>query len=420
MKKSTRAVIVSLILVAAVASVVLTVVARQRSAAADAIETFTVRIDELTETVSGTGSFVPSVRQTVFSRVSGVVEEVRVAEGELVADGDPLLRVEDEEYAQNLERARSAYQSTRRTSLQQILNLQSALSAAERAAGQVRRTHEKNVELRSAEAISLEQFQQSEEALAEATEALRSAREQLNLFTGRPLTAEPIRSAEAAEDVVDDVPEVIQAALAVRQAENALADTVPTAPTNGTVAQVAVEAGALVTPNAPLARIERLDSMIAEIQIDEVDIGKISVGNPAEVRSDTLLGESLPGTVVRISPTIQRVGNTRVSTVDVSVQSGERRLKSGASCTVRISTTTKDEALVIPITAYRTERGETYVYVLEPDGEDYRLRRRDIELGIVTVNLVEVIEGLEEGDVIADGNIARLREDLVVRREEAE
>lgn len=420
MKQSSRVLIVSLIVVAAAASVGLTVAARLRSADADAIDTFTVRIDELTETVSGTGSFVPSVRRTVFSQVTGLVEEVFVDEGDVVDSGARLLHIDDEQYVLNLERAQITYRSTRRASLQQILNLQSAFGAAERAARQVRRTNEKNVALRSADAISLEQFQQSEEALAEATEALRSAREQLNLYTGRPLTAEPIRSADAAEVLVDEVPEVVQAALAVRQAEDALADTVARAPTAGTVAQVAVETGSLVAPNAPLVRVERLDSMNAEIHIDEVDIGKISVGNTAEIRSDSFLGRSLSGEVVAISPTIHRVGNTRVSTVDVSVDSGERMLKSGASCTVRISTTTKERALVIPITAYRTEQDETFVYVLDPDGDDYRLRRREIELGIVTVNLVEVVEGLEEGEVIADGNIARLREGMVVGREEEE
>jgi HlyD family secretion protein len=422
MKRRSRVILLSIIGVAIVAVVTLSIAQRRRAGALETVDSFIVSVEDMTETISGTGNLVPAERRTVFSRVSGVVRNVGVDEGDVVDAGTRLLEIDDRDYQHNLEKARIAFRSTRRSALQQILNLQSSYVGARRRLTKATRTHANNRELREANAISNEQFQQSEEALADAEQALRLAREQLNLYTGREITEDPITSSELAEQVVDGLPEVRQAALAVRQAQDALSDTRPRAPITGTVAMVATDEGGLVTPNAPLARLERLDSMKAEIQIDEVDIGKISLGDPAVVESDSMLGESLEGSVESIAPTVARVGNTRVSAVAIQLHDNPPGLKSGASCTVRIRTTTKEDALTVPITAYETEGDDTYVFVLNATEDDgrYRLERRSIELGIVTVNLVEVVVGLSEGERIAVGNLSELRDDMVVGVEEDE
>ncbi len=427
MTKRARIIFIVLVVVAAVGVIAAVALGRRGPSTLEMVEAHEVTYDSMTETISGTGSFVPGAKSTAYAKVSGAVEEILVEEGQSVDEGDILLQIEDDDYAQALEKAQVSYQTARRAALQQIVSLQNTVKTAERNLARAKRSHTNNIELREADAISQEQFQQSEEALEEAQDALASAQERLNLYMGRSMSADPILSSQEAEEVVDQIPDVRQAALNVEDARDSLRNTRPRASSSGTVAMISVEEGGIVTPNAPLVRIERLNEMTAEVQIDEVDIGKISTGDSAEVSSDSILGETLTGTVGNISPVIQRVGNTRVSTVEISLDTDGRRLKSGASCTARISTTTKERALVIPITAYQTENEETFAYVMEPvgtpDGDTdggttrrYRLKRRRITLGLVTVNQVVVTGGLSEGELVAAGNFSRLREDMLVGR----
>lgn len=436
MSKRGRTIFIIVIVVAAVGVVAAVAVSRRGPANLETVEAYKVTFDAMTETVSGTGSFVPAARYTVHAEVSGTVEEILVDEGDPVEEGDLLLRIEDDDYVQSLEKAQVSYQTARRSVLQQIVSLQSTYRSAERSLAQARRNHNNNIELREADAISQEQFQQSLEALEAAQDSVESARERLNLYMGRSMSAEPILTSSGAEEAVDEVPDVRQTALSVEDAREAVENTRLRAPAAGTVTVISVEEGGLTSPNAPAVRIEELGDMKAQVQIDEVDIGKIGVGNTAQVSSDSLLGETITGTVTSISPVIQRVGNTRVSDVEIALEVEDRTLKSGASCTARITTTTKERALVIPITAYETVGEENFAYVMEPveaagagasggspeaenesDPGRYRLARRRITLGIVTVNQVEVVEGLSEGDLVAVGNFARLRDDMMVARE---
>ena len=426
MSKRGRTVFITVVILAAVGVVAGVAIRSQGPGQLERVSAAEVSFAEMTETISGTGSFVPASRSTVYAKLSGNIQDILVEEGQYVEAGEVLLQIDDDDYVQSLEKARISYQTARRNALQQVVSLQNSFKTARRSLAQAQRNHDNNVELREADAISQEQFQQSLESLEAARDALQSARERLNLYMGRSMTDEPILNSERAEELVDEIPNVRQAALSVNDAEDAVANTRPTAKEAGTVARIAVEEGANVAPNAPLVRIERLEDMNAEVQIDEVDIGKISEGDTAEISSDSMLGETITGTVTNISPVIQQVGNTRVSSVEIELDTNGRTLKSGASCTARISTTTKENALVLPITAYETEDEEAYTFVLQPvestgDGAEdtprrFRLARRAIRLGIVTVDQVEVLDGLEEGDLVATGNFERLREDMMVAR----
>jgi len=182
----------------------------------------------------------------------------------------------------------------------------------------------------------------------------------------------------------------------------------------------------VVAPNVPLVQIQTLGDMLAEIQIDEVDIGKLRVGQAAEITSDSLIGQTIKGTVSSIAPTVTSLGSTRVSLVDVridrsSLPAGSAVIRSGASCTARISTNVKEGALLVPLAAFVTEENTSYVYLLTPTakknaaGADvYLLSKKQIETGISDVNNVEVSKGLSAGDQIVAGGLNLLRDGIMV------
>jgi hypothetical protein len=188
--------------------------------------------------------------------------------------------------------------------------------------------------------------------------------------------------------------------------------------------------------------------MRAEVQIDEVDIGKLSVGNAAEITSDSLIGSTLEGLVTSIAPTIASAGSTRVSTVKVSIRASVLQLRSGASCSVRITTQTKADVLNIPLTAFLSRANAEHAFVLVPlsEGETtaakaavqgapaaqsdgttqqkgakpivYRLEERTIKTGVSTINSIEVKTGLNEGEMVANGSLNQLHSGMLVTPKE--
>lgn len=391
-----------------------------RGASAIPVEAHSVSRGALEERISGTGSFVPEESATVYARVSGSVTSLVTEQGARVSAGDVLLRIDDTDYRLAVNQAEVALESARRSVRQSLVSLRASYRGAQSALAQARRAYEKNQELFASDALSEEALTQSREAYENARVNYQSAREQLNLRTGRALDAEPILESDGDDAIIAEAPEVVQAQLSLQSARLSLQRCTVRAPIAGTVTQINPNEGDLVAPNTPLARVESLDVMLAEVQIDEVDIGKIGPGNTAEITSDSILGQTLTGTVQDVPPTIQSVGSTRVSTVTIEIGDSDAPLKAGASCTARIVTEVKDNVLTVPITGFFTRSDRVFVYLLEPTGDEddgqplYRLERRPIELGISSVNQVEAVSGLEDGDLIAVGNLEVLRDGLLV------
>ncbi len=385
----------------------------------------TVKRMDLAEIVSGSGTFVPLYSHTVYARVSGTVKSIEVSEGDLITGGTPLIRIDDSDYRNNLRRSEVSLDSTKRAVHQAIVNLRAAYSSALLSYSQARRRYEKNRELFEIEAVSEDTFRQMEDAYNTARVNLTSAREQLNLKLGRPLSSEPDLDSEGDSEIIILQPEVIQAELSYEDTAKALANCIPRAPEGGTVSRIFVRKGDLAAPNVPLVKIESLDSLLAEIMIDEVDIGKIKRGASAVITSDNLLNTDIQARVSSVSPVIQKVGNTRMSVVRLEIIEDDLDTWSGASCTAVVTIISSEQTLSIPVVDYFMEEDKYYVYVIREDMSSdtdkeeqpvsrFILEKREIETGIMTVTAVEVLSGLAEGDMIVSGSIQELSDKMLV------
>lgn len=437
---------------AAVVVVVLTLVNRaDKSAQALPIDTYLVTRGALVEQVTGTGSFKPDEAATIAARVSGQVVQIPVEEGEKVDAGQVVMRIDSSDYRLAVDQARSALETTRRTVRQSLVTLRASYRSTLTSYEQAKRAYDKNRELYAAKAISGDELKASEDGSTTASVALQSAREQLNLRLGEPLGSQPNLDASDDEATVEASPEVVQAMVSLKTAQENLDKCTVRSPMNGTVTSILPSVGDLVAQNAVLVKIEDLSTMLAEVQIDEVDIGKLSLGNDAEVTSDSLIGQTVHGRVKSIAPTITTAGSTRVSTVKISLTTAGMQLRSGASCSVKITTRTKADVLNIPITAFFSRGGGERVYVLSPieeqahsgaqghgsagDGAEasggstggaersgkpqvYRLVEKTITTGISTINSIEVTSGLAKGEIVANGSLPQLRAGMFVTPKE--
>ncbi len=385
------------------------------------VRAYTVVKGTLADRVSGNGSFKPVSGVTVTAQVSGEVEAIPVREGDAVSKGNVLLLLRDDDYALTAQKMRAALDSTRNSVRTSLVSLRAQYRSASSTYADAKRTLEKNRDLFAAKAISEDVFQRSEDAVENAKAGLQSATEQFNVRAGLPPDSAPPLDPKGDDGIVSRSPEVEQSMLSLRSAEDNVRRCTVTAPIAGTVTEVRPSVGDIVAPSSPLARIETLDRMIAEIQIDEVDIGKLRQGQKAEVTSDSLIGETLTGTVTAIAPTVSTLGSARVSLVEISVDGKGRTLRSGASCSAKISTNIKADSLLVPLAGFVTEDNVSYVYVLVPTGKKnaakadvYMLAKRKVELGTSDVSHIEAVSGLAEGDLIVAGSLNLMRDGIMV------
>ena len=379
------------------------------------------RTTTLRSRVVGSCAFRPRRSVTVVSETGGRVTAIPATVGAAVDVGQELVVLDDRQLRRALLRAEAtllaAESATRRNLVSLRATLRSARDGWERARDALAR---KEVLHRTGGAThgELEDAQYAERA---AAGELRSARAQLNLATGRPAAAEPVVDGDADDAIVAADPEVIQARLAVAQAAHDLAQAVSTAPLAGTLTALEASLGNQLAPGAAVATVATLDDILAEVRIDEVDIGKLQVGQAVVLTTDSVRDVELQGRVALIPPAMTDHLVAVQVDVDVSGLPAGATLRAGASCRARVEAELKRDVTAVPFAALLERPGGSVAFVALPTEEDdglYRLERRAVKLGASSIDEVEVSEGVAEDELVVVGNLSLLRDGLLVTREE--
>jgi len=188
-----------------------------------------------------------------------------------------------------------------------------------------------------------------------------------------------------------------QAQLSLTSAQRDLADTELTAPVSGTVAEMDLQLGQMVNNGQIGVVLADLETLEVEIGLDESDIAKVAVGQPAVVAMDAFDDVELSGVVDHIEPTAQSQSGVVLYVVTVVLDATEIPVRVGMTADVEIVTTSAQGALIIPLKAVKSVNGKSYVDRRASDGS---YAQTQIELGVMADTQVEVVSGLEEGDVV--------------------
>ncbi|NYB75008.1 efflux RND transporter periplasmic adaptor subunit [Sedimentibacter hydroxybenzoicus DSM 7310] len=167
-------------------------------------------------------------------------------------------------------------------------------------------------------------------------------------------------------------------------------------PMKGTILKIDVSEDEVVDRTTALMTVADLDSMEVKISVDELDINKIKLDQPANITCDVYPNEKFTGKVSKIS----MEGNTQsgVTTYDVTIKLDDRKsLMSGMNVDVEILADSKENVLIIPIDAVNRLNGDYVVTVKDAAGNKTDVK---VELGLATKKKVEILSGLNEGDVI--------------------
>ncbi len=194
------------------------------------------------------------------------------------------------------------------------------------------------------------------------------------------------------------------AQLALQSNQDALDDYTITSPISGTVVEKNYKAGDdLSTATGPLAVIFDLSSLKLEMQVDELYIGQIKIGQTVEITADALEGQTFTGYVSRIN--INGVTLNGVTSYPVTItidDAGE--LLPGMNVNADILVERAEQVLAVPVSA--VQRGNTVLLpgegAIGKDGsiDPDKLTSQDVTLGRNDEDYIEITSGLSEGDTV--------------------
>jgi len=358
------------------------------------VETQKVIPTTIIQKVSATGKIQPELEIKISSEVSGEIIELPVKEGQMVKKGDLLVRINPDIYQSVVKRSAASLETVR-ASLQQS---SATLKEAEE-------SYKRNKVLFDKGVISKSDWDKAVSAYEVAKASRESAR-----FN-------------------------VQSAMAsVSEAQDNLKKTIIYSPTDGTISKLSVELGERVVgtmqmTGTEIMRVANLHNMEVEVDVNENDIVKISVGDSVNVEVDAYLKRVFKGTVTNIANTANtttsadQVTNFKVkihieeaSYKDLSESKpvGYSPFRPGMTATVDIITQTKKDAVAVPISAIivkkkseidpktpkeEADKKQEAVFVLK----DGKAELRAVTTGIQDNVNIEILSGVAKDEEIITG-----------------
>lgn len=381
----------------------------------DSKEVETAKVDEITivETVSATGKIQPEIEVKISSEVSGEIIALPIKEGQVVKKGDLLVKINPDLYT-------SGYNRT----ISNLSGSKAGLSQADATFKEAKASYDRSKTLFDKGIISRSDW---DKAIA--------------VFEGAKASKESayynVQSANAT----------------VKEAKDNLGRTTIYAPADGTISSLGVELGERVLgtqqmTGTELLRVANLNNMEVEVDVNENDIVKISIGDSTKIQVDAYLKKEFKGIVTSISnsastaTTADQVTNFKVK-VRILKESYQDLIEGkpatyspfrpGMTATVDIITTRKEKVIGVPISSVvvKSDTTATKSYEVKDESEDKKVtaksdkkfecvfvkdgnkaKIRIVKTGIQDDTNIEVISGLKKGDVVIVGPYTTVTKEL--------
>jgi RND family efflux transporter MFP subunit len=157
-----------------------------------------------------------------------------------------------------------------------------------------------------------------------------------------------------------------QAQLAVQTAQGNLDASSLTAPFDGTVTQANAVPGAVIAAGVSVFRIDNLSNLVVAVQVTEIDINSVQVGQSAAITFNAIPNKNYKGEVIKTDLAGTVGQNSTNFSVTVQITDADAKIKPGMAANVTITTNKVDNALLIPSTSIFTDNnGKQYVYLIQ-------------------------------------------------------
>jgi HlyD family secretion protein len=360
---------------------------------------------DLVSAVTASGKIEPKTSVDISADITGRIVRIAVREGEVVKKGQFLLQIDPAEYQAAVTRAEAVVSSSQAT----LLQTRASRDQAEREWRRARQLTEAGPNLIAPAAA--EQAQTTFD-VAEAT--YQATRAQLD-----------------------------QSRASLQAARDNLAKTRLISPIAGRVVRLAVEEGEVAVPGTfsretgLLMTVADLSVILAKVQVDETDVVRLSLNDSVEVTIDAYPDTAFIGRVTQVSQSAKLTSTQTASgsndravdfDVEVTLATPPEDIRPDLSCTARVITDTRDDALSIPIIALTVRDHERVPNEAVPGMDTTRRRPREreeegvfvvreglatfrpVKVGIAGDEYFEVLDGLREDETIVAGTYQAIRD----------
>ena len=372
--------------------------------------------DSDTTVLSASGYVVAHHKIAVGAKVMGRVEWIGVEKGDIVQQGQVLVRLENTEFRaqSNQARANLAAAQARLDQLrtgsrpQEKLKDRAGVLQAEATVRNAEADYDRSEKLYRAGVSSKAELDRALAQRDTARALLESARQSSSMTDVGP-RLEEIRAAEA---------QVQQMKAALDYSDTQLAATEIKAPVSGTVLQRIVERGEMVSPSAfgesgartSVVSLADLNDLQIELDISQADFARLQMGQRAEIIPEAFSNLKYTGFIAEIAPEANRAKAT--VQVKVKVENPDAQLRPEMNARVNFLGSAKSGAapatprVLVPKAAVVRKDGSDFVFVVKGN----KVEQRSVRLGNEAGEFYYVFEGLSGGDQIATVGADKLRD----------
>ncbi len=352
------------------------------------------------ESITANGKIQPETEVKISPEVSGEIVELTVKEGDHVEKGQLLLRIKPDIYISQRDRSVAAISSARaRLAQSEAQYLQADLS------------FKRTKQLYDEQTISKSEYEQAEASYSVAKAEVDAAKYA-----------------------------VISSEASLKEANENLVKTSIYSPMSGTVSMLLVERGERVVGTGMMTgtevmRVADLSRMESQVEVNENDIPRVTLGDTAIITVDAYLNQKFKGVVTEIANSAKTTGVSadQVTNFDVKIlvlpesyqdlvnKGSEHPLRPGMSATVEIQSESKSGVIAVPIQSVTT-RTDTSKYVVTPSEEDIRTivfitdgtraLAKDVKTGIQDNSYIEILNGISEGDRVISAPFSAINKKL--------
>jgi HlyD family secretion protein len=391
-----------IIAVALVVIVVLAVIGSKNNKSAIQVTTEKIGRNSIIEVIPANGKIKPVVEVKISPDVSGEIIELHFKEGDYIRKGDLIIKIKQDVYISMRERAEASLNSVKA----QLTQMQAQFS-------QIEQTYTRNKTLFEQKVISDSEYE--------------------SVYSQYKVAKEQIKAAEF---------NVKSAGATLKEAVENLTKTVIYAPMDGIISKMSVEKGERVVGTSQMAgtemlRIANFEQMEVLVDVNENDIIRIEKGDTATVEVDAYPNRKFTGVVTQIANSAKNIGSSidQVTNFEVKIYlvtdsysdlalDGKNPFRPGMSASVSIQTSRVENALAIPLQSITTRsdliadsvkakmgvnESLEQVFVVK---EDNSVEVRTITTGIQDLTKIEVVTGLNEGDVIVTAPFSAISKTL--------
>jgi HlyD family secretion protein len=440
------------ILVAVVAVIIIGVVLsgmRRRAVAAGSFETIAAERGSLTASIGATGTVRSNQTAILSWQTTGTIGVIHVAPGDRVQAGDVLAELSTTSLPQsvilaqadlvaaqrnldnvlysnsaraqaqlnlanaqknyNSTKANYGYQTTQRADQATIDNAKAQYILANQQVDLLQRFYNDTADLEDDNPVRANAYSNLYDAIKARDRALaqynwyigKPTEQDLNELNGKLAVAQAqLEDAQREWDRMKDGPDPDDVAAAQARVDATLVtirSAQLSAPFGGTVTEVSGLVGDQVAPGTRGFRIDDLSHMLVDVQVSEVDINTVQVGQPVTLSFDAILAQEYHGKVVQVAQAGDIVQGAVNFNVVVELTDADELVKPGMTAAVTVITQQLENVLLVPNRAVRLVDNQRVVFVLRSG----QVQEVKISLGANSDTESEVLGGdLKAGDLI--------------------